>query len=98
MFIIHDIFRLHYGHYREAKALLDEAHKSGLLPEAKSTRIMTDFTGDAYRLIFEEGHESLADYEKNLLDSMQKEEWKRWYEKFKPHVASGHREILKQIF
>jgi hypothetical protein len=98
MFIIHDIFRLHFGHYREAKALLDEAYKNTLLPEAKSIRIMTDFTGDAYRLIFEEAHESLADYEKNLHDSMQKEEWRKWYEKFKPHVSSSHREILKQIF
>src|SRR5688572_6616658 len=98
MFIIHDIFRLQFGHYREARALLDEANKNGLLPEAKSTRVMTDFTGDAYRLIFEEAHESLADYEKSLQNSMQKEEWKKWYEKFKPHVVSSHREILKQIF
>ena len=97
MFIIRDIFTLHFGHYKEAKALLDEAHRNGMLPEAKSTRVLTDFTGDAYRLIFEEGYETLGDYEKSLGDSMGKNEWKSWYDRFKQHVLSSHREILKQV-
>lgn len=97
MFIIRDIFKLQFGHYKDAKALLDEAHRNGMLPEAKSTRVLTDFTGDAYRLIFEEGYDTLGDYEKSLGDSMGKSEWKNWYEKFKQHVVSSHREILKQV-
>jgi hypothetical protein len=44
--------------------------------DAKSARILIDFTGDSYRLIFEEGHDSLADYEKSLAASMGKKEWK----------------------
>lgn len=51
MYIIRDIFRLRFGHYKEAKALLDEAYSKGLLPDAKSSRILSDFTGDSYRLI-----------------------------------------------
>jgi hypothetical protein len=97
MFIVRDIFQLHFGVYKDAKALLDEAYSNGLLPDAKSARILTDFTGDAYRLIFEEGHDSLADYEKSLKDSMNKTDWKKWYEKFKPLVTSSHREILRQV-
>ena len=97
MYIIRDIFQLHFGAYKEAKALLDEAYSKGMLPDAKSSRVLSDFTGDAYRLIFEEGYNSLADYEKSLTESMNKADWKKWYEKFKQHVASSHREILKLV-
>lgn len=97
MFIVRDIFQLHFGAYKKAKVLLDEAYSRGMLPDAKSARILSDFTGDAYRLIFEEGYDSLAAYEKSLSESMGKKEWKAWYEKFKVHVAGSHREILKQV-
>ncbi len=97
MFIVRDIFQLRFGVYKDAKALLDEAYSKGLLPDAKSARILSDFTGDAYRLIFEEGHDSLADYEKSLQDSMNKADWNKWYGKFKPLVSSSHREILRQV-
>lgn len=97
MFIIRDIFQLRFGAYKDARALLDEAYSKGLLPDAKSARILSDFTGDSYRLIFEEGHDSLTAYEKSLGESMGKKEWKKWYEKFKVHVTGSHREILKQV-
>ena len=97
MFIVRDIFHLKFGHYKNAKALLDEAMKSGMMPQAKSSRVLSDFTGDSYRLIFEEGHDTLADYEKSLSGSMGADEWQQWYEKFKPHVERSHREILKEV-
>lgn len=97
MFIVRDIFQLRFGTYKEAKALLDEAYSKGMLPDAKSARILSDFTGDAYRLIFEEGHDSLSDYEKSLTESMGTKEWKAWYEKFKTYITGSQREILKQV-
>jgi hypothetical protein len=96
-FLIRDIFHLKFGHYREAKKLLDEATENQMMPEAKQMRVLTDFTGDSYRLIFEEGFDNLADYEISLTSSMKAEEWQQWYEKFKPHVEKSHREILRQI-
>lgn len=97
MYIVRDIFHLRFGEYKNAKALLDEAYSKGMLPDAKSSRVLSDFTGDSYRLIFEEGYDTLAEYEKSLAESMGKADWKRWYEKFKQHVASSQREILKQV-
>lgn len=97
MYIVRDIFQLRFGAYKEAKALLDEAYSKGMLPDAKSSRVLSDFTGDSYRLVFEEGYDSLADYEKSLAESMKKADWKKWYEKFKQHVSSSHREILKLV-
>ena len=97
MYIVRDIFQLRFGQYKDAKSLLDEAYSKGLLPDAKSSRVLTDFTGDAYRLIFEEGYDTLNAYEQSLTSSMEKPEWKRWYEKFKTNVKCSHREILKQV-
>lgn len=97
MYIVRDIFQLKFGQFKEAKKLLDEAYGHGLLPDAKASRILTDFTGDSYRLILEEGFDSLADYEKSLTEGMQKPGWKKWYDRFKAQVESSHREILSQI-
>jgi hypothetical protein len=97
MYIVRDIFQLRFGAYKEAKALLDEAYSKGLLPDAKSARVLSDFTGDSYRLVFEEGYDSLADYEKALTGSMDKADWKKWYDKFKQYVEYSHREILKLL-
>ena len=60
MYIVRDIFHLKFGHYRDAKALMDEARAKNMFPEAKSFRMLSDFTGDAYRLIMEEGYDTLA--------------------------------------
>lgn len=96
-FVIRDIFYLKFGHFKDAKKLLEEATQKSMLPEANQSRILTDFTGDAYRLIFEEGYDNLGEYELSLNNSMRTNEWQDWYERFKPHVERSHREILKQI-
>lgn len=96
-FVIRDIFYLKFGHFKDAKKLLEEATQKSMLPEASQSRILTDFTGDAYRLIFEEGYDNLGEYELSLNNSMRTHEWQDWYERFKPHVERSHREILKQI-
>ena len=95
-FVVRDIFHLKFGHYRDAIALMDEAMKLSLMP-AGGMRIMTDFTGDAYQLILELGYNTLADYEKSLTSEMNATAWKDWYEKFKPHVESSSREILRWV-
>ena len=96
-FLVRDIFQLKFGQFRAAKKLLEEAMEKNMLPDAQQARVLTDFTGDAYRLIFEEGFDSLTDYEVSLTSSMKTDEWQAWYERFKPLVDRSHREILKQI-
>jgi len=97
MYVIRDIFYLKYGHYRDAKQLLDEAFENDLMPKQQGTRLLTDFTGDAYRLIFEQSCGSLAEFEQTLSSAMNAEEWQKWYKKFRGHVKSSYREILKQV-
>ena len=97
MYIVRDIFHLRYGHYRPVKAMMDEAMQKDMMPKAKSVRLLTDFTGDAYRFIFETSYDSLSDFEKELSSDMAKTDWQDWYKKFIEHVESGHREILKVV-
>lgn len=98
MYIIRDIFHLKFGHYRDARNLVQDALKRGLLPDSdQQTRMLSDFTGDSYRLIFEGSFKTLADFEQSLTGSMRKDEWQQWYESFKQHVNTSHREILKLV-
>jgi hypothetical protein len=98
MYIIRDIFQLKFGQYREVKTLVDDAVQQRLLPQEPGARILTDFTGKSYRLIFEQPVASLAEYEKSLQQELSHPDWKNWYSQFKQHVAYSEREILKQIY
>jgi hypothetical protein len=97
MYIVRDIFHLKFGHFKDAKTLLDEVRSRNMLPDSQSVRVLSDFTGDAYRLILEENFASLADYEESLSNTLKGKDWQEWYEKFKFHVENSHREILKLI-
>lgn len=97
MYVVREIFYLQFGRYKEAKALIDEAEKNGLMPQSTGNRILTDFTGTGYRLILESIHASLSDFEKELAKEMGTSDWKQWYEKFKETVNHSEREILKLI-
>jgi hypothetical protein len=97
MYIVRDIFKLKFGHYKDAKALMDEASKANMFPKNDAQRMLTDFTGDAYRLILEQGFNTLADYEKMMSSELGAADWQSWYGKFREHVESSHREILKEV-
>lgn len=96
-FVVRDIFKLRFGHFRPVKELFLEAKGRNMMPEAKFSRILTDFTGDSYRLILENGYDSLLEYEAALSSGISDPEWQQWYKKFMEHVESSHREILKEI-
>ena len=97
MFIVREIFHLQFGKYREAKALTDEAISKNILKFSAGARILTDFTGKGYRLIFESSYATLADFERDLAKELNADLWREWYERFKPLIQSSEREILKEI-
>jgi hypothetical protein len=97
-FLVRDIFQLKFGHFRPVKELFSEARDKNMMPDAKFSKVLTDFTGDSYRLILENGYNSLLDYETALTSGTADPEWQQWYKKFMEHVESSHREILKEIF
>jgi len=77
--------------------LLDAATESKIMPERQGSRVLSDFTGDSYRLILEQSFTTLNEFEQTLSGVMNVEDWQKWYKKFQKHVRSSHREILKQV-
>jgi hypothetical protein len=61
------------------------------------SRVLTDFTGEGYRMILESPFRSLGDFETELKKEMGSPEWGEWYEQFKALIRHSEREILKQI-
>ncbi len=98
MFIVREIFHLKFGQFRPVKALLEEMIQKGMSPKTTFNRILSDFTGQSYRIIMELGFDTLADYEQELGNELAKPEFQDWYKKFITHVDRGEREILKVIF
>lgn len=96
MYIARDIFSLRFGMFREASQIVMSGFSSGLFGTSKM-RILTDFTGESYRLIIENSFNSLSEYEQTITEAMKKPEWKEWYNKFKPYVEKSYREILREI-
>lgn len=97
MYIVREIFHLHFGRFREAKALMDQAFQQGIMPQRPNNRMLSDFTGDSYRLIFESSFATLGEFEAELARDMGGADWKGWYEKFKTLVRHSEREILKVV-
>lgn len=97
MYIVREIFHLQFGRYRHAKTLIDEAKQKNLLLQPPGSRILTDFTGEGYRLIIELPYATLADYEADLKKELSGTGWKEWYEQFKALIHYSEREILKQV-
>ncbi len=97
MYIVREIFHLQFGRYRDAKTLLDEAMQKHLLLQPAGSRILTDFTGEGYRLIIELPYATLPDYEADLKKELGGSGWKDWYERFKQLIRYSEREILKQV-
>ncbi|HQX74258.1 MAG: hypothetical protein IPN39_07090 [Chitinophagaceae bacterium] len=97
MYIVREIFHLQFGRYREAKTLIDEGMQKHLLLQPSGSRILTDFTGEGYRLIIELPYATLADYETDLKKELGGTGWKDWYEKFKALIRYSEREIMKQV-
>lgn len=97
MYIIREIFHLHFGHYRAVKELIDDGMRRKLLLQPLGMKVLTDFTGEGYRLIIELPYASLSEYETALKQELGGEGWTEWYAEFQHHVKSSEREILKQV-
>lgn len=97
MFIVREIFHLQFGRYKEVKTLLNEGLQKHLLLQPNGSRVLTDFTGEGYRLIIELPYATLADYEADLKRELGTSDFQGWYEKFKPLVRYSEREVLRQV-
>jgi hypothetical protein len=94
MILVRDVFRLKFGRAKEATALVKEGAIIAKRVGYGAQRQLMDLTGTYYTLVLESTHESLSAWETSLKDTQGAREWGAWYERFKPLVESGYREIF----
>ena len=97
MIVVRDTFYLKFGKAREAKELTKGFNELVKKYDNTPRRFLSDFTGEAYRLILESTFADLAAFEKTLHTHFGKDEWRAWYEKFIPLVNRSEREILTLV-
>ena len=97
MIVVRDTFYLKFGKAKEAKALTAEFNEILKKYDNTPRRFLTDFTGEAYRLILESTFADLASFESTLKSHFGRDEWRQWYEKFIPLVNRSEREILTLV-
>ncbi len=94
MIIVRTVFQLKFGKAKEAKELIGGVIAINKKQGLKNTRAMMDLTGDAYTLVMETGHTSLAEFETSHQAVMGDTEMHELYAKFVPLVRSSKREIF----
>jgi hypothetical protein len=95
VFVVRDVFRLHFGKAREALALQVEGRELERRMGYPVTRVLTDLTGPYYTLVMESTFDSLADLERAVSNFTP--EWRAWYARFAPLVREGRREIYRIV-
>jgi hypothetical protein len=99
MIVVRNVFKLKFGKAKEGVALWKEGIALGkkLGFTAKSLRLLTDLTGPFYTVVFENTHDSLADFEGSAKTLMGNAEWQAWYGKISAITESGYREIFNVV-
>ena len=99
MIIVRNVFTVKFGKARDAM----EAYKEvvGIARQATVNavpiRVLTDVTGTNYTIVSELTFETLAAFEQTMPKVSGESRWQAAYQKFTPHVESGHREIFKVV-
>lgn len=98
MIVVRDEFQLKFGVAREATALFQEGMQFSRSSGASGDiRLLTDLTGNYYRLVLESTYDDLATYEREMHTMMSDPQWKAWYARFMPLAQSGRREIFSLV-
>ena len=95
MLLIRDVFQVDPESMREAKNVVRQMLSSETdLSDAKP-RFMTDLVGEYFTLVLEFEVPDLASYETTFRNVMSNDSWRASYERFRPMILGGHREIYQ---
>ena len=95
MLLIRDVFQIDPDSMREAKNVVRQMLSSESGIEVARPRFMTDLVGDYFTLVLEFEVPDLASYETTFRDIMSNDSWRASYERFRPMILGGHREIFQ---
>src|SRR5262245_47079995 len=99
MILVRDVFQLKFGQARDALAAFKQIAEigKGLGLDPANIRLLTDLVGPHYTLVLEATFPNLGSWEQAGQKIMGNQEWRNAYQKFVPHVESGHREIFNIV-
>lgn len=97
MIIVRDLFHIQPDQMKKAKELTQEGCEIMRRQGYSSVRVMTDLTGDYYRLVLEGEYKSLADFEAALKKVQANRKWQQFYPKLRKLILGGHREIFTLV-
>ena len=97
MIIVRDLFHIQPDQMKKAKELIQEGREIMRRQGYSSVRVMTDLTGDYYRLVLEGEYNSLADFESAMKKVQANRKWQQFYPKLRKLILGGHREIFTLV-
>ena len=97
MIVVRNVFHLKFGKAKDVKPMVNDAIALNKKLGVNYVRAMMDVTGDSYTMVFETGHDSLAEFELRIQTLFGNSEWEAMYQKMIPFVESAHREIFTVI-
>ena len=96
MIIERNIFYLKFGKAKDALAAMKEMVKDFSPAAGGNVRMLTDVSGDSYRLVLEFSFSDFTEMEKKE-KQMDVTKWRETYQKFIPHCERAYREYLKVV-
>ena len=97
MIVVRDIFQIIPDGMKEVRTLAKEGanlmRQSGL----PVSRVMTDLVGNYYTLVLETEYQTLGEYETSLKDSLNNNDFQKWYPPVRKWIKGGNREIYSTI-
>lgn len=92
MIVERNEFQLKFGASAQALSLWKEYLSTVRQEDSKvHVRLMTDISGPAYTLIFEQLHETFSEAEPTRCRLVQRSDWKAFYQKFIPLCEHSNR-------
>ena len=97
MIIVRDLFHIQPDQMKKAKELTQQGREIMRRQGYSSVRVMTDLTGECYRLVLEGEYESLADFEAALKKVQANRKWQQFYPKLRKVILGGYREVFTLV-
>lgn len=97
MILVRDVLKIDPAHMQEAKKIARENNEHGKKQGYPEMIVMTDLTGEFYKLVLESKFDSLAHYEQLMKRMMESKDWKKTYPRLRKFLRGGKREIYRIV-
>lgn len=94
MILVRDVLQIDPMQMKAAREVVQQSETMLATTGYPRPKMMTDLTGDFYRLVLEGEFADLASYEREMTKTMAHPDWQAFYGKLRPMVKGGSREVF----